>query len=73
VKASKHELHNPTSEIEEMMNKQPNLFETPKEKRYPIIMEGMWLGKFQAIALVDTPDHKDELLEQGYVIKESEE
>jgi hypothetical protein len=45
---------------------QPNLFETPKSEGYPILMKGRWIGKYEAYALVDTPEHEKELLDQGY-------
>lgn len=52
------------------MSDQPSLFDTPKETGYPIIMQGKW-EDFVAVALVDTPEEKDKLLNLGYI--ESEE
>ena len=51
---------------------QPSLFETRRQEGYPKIMEGKWLGKWDAFALVDTPEQEKELTEKGYVVKEDE-
>ena len=57
-----------------MKGKQRSLFETKHEEGYPKSMQGYWLGKYKAFALVDTKEHEDELLTNGYeVITESEE
>ena len=51
------------------MSKQPGLFETPTPPGYPVVMKGTWKG-FTAFALANTPERKQELIDQGY--KETE-
>lgn len=52
-----------------MMSKQLNLFETPKPEGYPVSMTGYWRGKYLAFAIVDTPEHEEELRLLGYEIE----
>jgi hypothetical protein len=52
--------------MKECTSRQLSLFEEQKQEGFPILMEGRWLDKYPAIALVDTPEHKQELLNIGY-------
>ena len=54
------------------MSDQPNLFETPKEAGYPIIMVGKWHG-YIAYALVSSSKKQKELEVQGYVVTDYKE
>jgi hypothetical protein len=44
---------------------------TDTDKEYPILMYGKWLGKWDAIALVDDKKTEQELLEKGYTYEKS--
>jgi hypothetical protein len=54
-----------------MQAEQRGLFETKTLEGYPLAMDGNWNG-FKACAVVDTPEQRDKLLEQGYTICDTE-